>query len=1109
MLEIVTGIAGTGKTEYCLERYRDAIHQSNLQGKLGVTLWITPTHRSGQAVLKEILNAELTCCWSPGVLTFDQFAGQVLQGGGISASMLNPAQRRMLIGSVIRNIDQQEKLNYFHQISETSGFINLVSKFITDLKREETWPQDFHDAVQKRDFSPKDHELHRIYDSYQDKMRKWDRYDAEGQYWLARSELARGNWQAFPELTMVVVDGFTNFTSTQSEMLNLLAERAQTMLVTVPCDPADTRQELFAQPEAASSILKSFSGSFETKQVKKRVQQDEKLPEGLLAVRSKLFENPRQLTRSHNAQGVSCFTTLGPRAEIREVARRVKRLLLDGIPADQILVTARDLESQQNLIEEIWSDAGIPCFLKTTQKVMSLPLARAIIAMLRLELENWSFASIKNLLRYLRMTLPADSGFEYRARTCLNAVRSLNLRSGRHEILRMLEHRASREPSSYDALGADDYALAYEALHELQQNLSSLNLSRSYYEQVMNLLASGRELFFGAENSARNQTGSHDQASSFSQQWDFIAGMLREASLFQDQLLEQQSPKVTFLAFAAWVEEQLRSQTIPAPRALPGDVMILPASDARHLSAPYLFVIGLQEGSFPQGGTQQPFYSEKERRKWNELGVRLSVHESQYQEEMQFFYRLVTRASQQLTLSYSRVSNKGQPLYSSPFYRSALSLFTADAIQEEEIGQLSPVPQSGNLLTLSEIRMNAVEQMFEGRAGLLKWWSQTSAMPLSCSSFLASVGMNAYRFEQPGFSMFDGMLSVQENLNALQTHYNSEYTFSATKLESYAQCPFRFFMDSVLKMNPVQNPKLATDYLKRGNIVHDVLSQLHETDWSDFPDRDAEKSPQLLAEKFLELLAEKYEINYPRGELQEVLDQIERNLITEWGELYCDQAVSYTQELDSIWEQPPATQYRELTFGRAEINPDDQENISNQPASLPAIQFGTSQEKVKVEGRIDRIDVGKIDGQDVFTIIDYKTGSVPRVKTEDVSTGTGLQLALYAVAVMRLKLLGPDAVPWQVGYWGIKEKGYEPKFVSTRKKVPEQLTQEVLAAWEQELDRIVPEMVQSIRGGEFPVFSSDKKCTERCEYSTICRVNQIRSLPTALEKNWSFKKDID
>ncbi len=1103
-MEIVTGIAGTGKTEYCLERYRHAIRESNLQGKLGTTLWITPTHRAGQAVLKDLMSAELTCFWSPGVMTFDQFAEQIVQRSGLTASMLNPAQRRMLIESVIREIDQQHRLDYFHQISETSGFVKLISSFISELKRDETWPQHLEQALEKRPPSPKDQQLYRIYDAYQQKLHKWKKYDAEGRFWLARSELAKGNWAAFPELKMVVVDGFTDFTSTQYEMLNLLASHAESMLVVLPTDPADARKDLFAKPAGAVAVLNRFTGHFEVHQTLKTVEQRSTVDAGIDSLRKLLFQNPRESTPAKQAQGVSFFSALGPRAEVRETARRVKQLLLEGVPADQILVTSRDLESQQNLIEEIWTDAGIPYFLAGSKSTSSLSLARSLMTILRFELENWSFPAMKNILRHLRISLPGMTDFEYRGRICLNAVRSLNLRSGQKEILRLLESRASREQeNAYEQLSSNDYAVAYETLRELQKRLASLHQSRTYSEQVMNLLACSRDLLTEC-NTNKQQNGLKHQAMTFNEQWDFIAGMLREAALFQDQLVAEETDnnrakKVTLSQFAAWLEEQFHSQTIPAPRAKPGEVMILPASDVRHLCTPYLFVTGLQEGAFPQNADRQPFYSEQERRQWNELGVPLSMRESQYQEEMQFFYRLLTRASRQVTLSYSRVSSKGQPQYASAFYQSVLSLFDATAV---EVGKLSPVPETDDLLTLSEVRMNAVEQMFHSQAGLLKWWQEASPEQHSAVSLLAAVGMNAYRFEQPGFSMFEGTLNIPDNLQALQARYNDDYTFSATKLESYANCPFRFFMDSVLKLSSVQSPKLATDYARRGNIVHDALSQLHENDLAKLLEESSDENSLVLAEKFLELLAEKFNINYPRGDLQTAIDQIERKLITEWGELYCDQTSSYSESLESIWEETPATQFRELSFGSTKESEDTDK-------SLPAIHFGNDEQKIKVEGRIDRIDVGRIEGQDVFTVIDYKTGMIPRVKTDDVSAGTGLQLALYAVAVMRLKLLGEDAIPWQVGYWGIKEKGYEAKFVKKSKKGPQQLAEEVLANWEEELDRILPAMVNSIRQGEFPVYSADEKCTERCPYSTICRVNQIRSLPVQLEKNWSFTKEVE
>ena len=155
-------------------------------------------------------------------------------------------------------------------------------------------------------------------------------------------------------------------------------------------------------------------------------------------------------------------------------------------------------------------------------------------------------------------------------------------------------------------------------------------------------------------------------------------------------------------------------------------------------------------------------------------------------------------------------------------------------------------------------------------------------------------------------------------------------------------------------------------------------------------------------------------------------------------------------------------------------------------------------EKVLVSGRIDRIDVGEFAGQPCFTVLDYKTGSGYGYTKKAVLSGDMLQLTLYALAVQNLLLAGRHAVPKSVGYWFVSENGYR----------------EMLSMYQAEGDALRPTpdwdalhksivarvlgLVHGVRAGEFPMASRDPQCTSRCPYSTVCRVNQVRSL----EKPW-------
>jgi len=1109
MLKIVSTRLGQTATELCLAEYRATLKSVARRGGIGETLWLTPTHRSGQAILRRLLDDDLTCCWDPGVMTFEQFAERVLRGAGQPASLLNPAERRMLVKSTVSDLRSAGELHYFSRVAETRGFGNQLGRFIAELKREEAWPDLWLKQLTDRPDSPKDRELGLLYDRYQQRMLAWDKYDPEGRFWLARRELTNGSWDAFPRLQLVVVDGFSDFTTTQQETLLLLAEHADETLLALPGERTTERKELFSRSFGTSLSLRNRAKRREIDTAVLDAEQQEasllrSRPAGLQVVAENLFKNVRRLIPAETAEGVSCIAALGHQAEVREVARAVKTLLLEGVPADEICVTCRQPEDYAPLIDAIFADAGLPFQIDRSLPVSSLPLSRAMSAILGVLREDWTYASLKKLLRHTPLAWADCDDSEQRCRHVLHVLRLLNLQGGRLEILRTLQSLASRAEAAGAALNetdADDsdrdvelgevaadrsalYREVYDTLSRLDEQLRPLAKSGTFAEQVGRLLAMGRELFF-SDGETEQLTEAENSGRTWGAQWDLLAGMLRESADFQDRLAAKPGRRVPWTEFADWLEDQFQSQMLPPDKARSSHVLVLSAEQARHLDVAHLFVLGLQEGSFPSREGQPPFYGEQERRQWNQAGINLIVEGARYQEEMLLFYRLVTRAQQRLTLTYSRVNSTGGPLYASPFYQAVRELFTPAAFTEQNVGSLSPVPEANEILTASDCRMRAVVEMSRKDAGLLSWWASQPNRSDAFYALQAAARMNSRRFETPGFTSFEGMLQAGDNRRWLKQRFPAEYTFSASRLEGYATCPYRFFLDHILALEPVQSPRLATDHRRRGNLVHDLLADLYDS---------AETSAAGLATRFQEMVVDRFERISSRSELRQALDEVEQQLLSEWADLYGSQSDEYHGQYAGDWISPPEPKYRELTFGRADA--------ASEGETLPPVPFGSAEETVFVEGRIDRIDVGELAAGPVFNLIDYKTGEPPRMKSEQLSRGTQLQLALYAVAITRLKLVGDDAVPYLIGYWGIREKGFVPQLTKSGKKWAP-LSAEMLAEWEQTLDRLLPYMVSALRDGQFPVINEDEQCVSRCAYRMVCRVGQVRSVAEPLQKTWS------
>ncbi|OYW20406.1 MAG: hypothetical protein B7Z55_07310 [Planctomycetales bacterium 12-60-4] len=164
------------------------------------------------------------------------------------------------------------------------------------------------------------------------------------------------------------------------------------------------------------------------------------------------------------------------------------------------------------------------------------------------------------------------------------------------------------------------------------------------------------------------------------------------------------------------------------------------------------------------------------------------------------------------------------------------------------------------------------------------------------------------------------------------------------------------------------------------------------------------------------------------------------------------------------------------------------------------MELGSADDRVLVRGRIDRIDVGRVDDQAVFTVIDYKTGRRPSFKEDDVRTGRSLQLVLYAIAARRLGLVPEDATPFQLGYWCLRETGFQSGLKVTRSSKFQAIDAAAWSSLEQIVDETIPRLAAGIRSGEFVVENSDLDCTGRCAYHTVCRVIQIRPIAETLGK---------
>ncbi|HOM17964.1 MAG TPA: exodeoxyribonuclease V subunit gamma, partial [Thermoguttaceae bacterium] len=390
---VIAGPAGTGKTAQVLRNYREVLGRA----EPGCALWLAPNWRAVEEVRRRLLSGRGGYL-APGVMTFDQFAEGVVEFSGQQARLIDRQMQRYLIWQLVEERRKAEKFRYFAQVADTTGFVDLLAEWIREMKRLEIWPEQFRQACQARQTTDKDQELLDIYEAYQNLLTEHSLYDGEGRFWLARSLLAEGALLPPAQrqsLKLVVVDGFTDFTRTQHEILEHLARRADQMAITLPLEKDSDRKELFAKPEKTLRELRRRHGGLEVEWL---ARPSPPAWPALDHIERRVFANPKHYQPlPQRAERMEILAAASQLAEVELLAKRIKQLLTESEPGDgggpvrpdDILVLFRSLEPVSVLVQEVFGRYGIPFVLESSAPLRSARSLMALVDLVRLGVEDW------------------------------------------------------------------------------------------------------------------------------------------------------------------------------------------------------------------------------------------------------------------------------------------------------------------------------------------------------------------------------------------------------------------------------------------------------------------------------------------------------------------------------------------------------------------------------------------------------------------------------------------------------------------------------------------------------------------------------------------------
>ena len=683
--------------------------------------------------------------------------------------------------------------------------------------------------------------------------------------------------------------------------------------------------------------------------------------------------------------------------EVRTVVRDVFERMTTGTPLHRMAVGYRMAEPYARLLHEHLGAAGVPAHGPSPRRLRDTTAGRALLGLLSLDDTKFRRDAVMELLSTApiieRVGGPRVPAPRWDRLSCAaNVVGGLDewhLRLARHAARQRawLERRAQQDGTLF-TVGApdpvlDDCERLATFVADLAQQLTppdeptwgalsawGVRLLERYLGHL--LPASAPE----AEQVALDRVRAVVES---------LAG------------LDELAAPASATTLRATLEEEL-DVSVGHTGTFGDGVLIAPVGALLGTDYDALFLVGMNEGTFPPPARDDPVLPDAERDRLD--GALARRPERRLRERATYLAALAT--SRWRAFSYARADTRAQRaarpaawlLETATAHAGRLVAAhelepgTADAGAGVAAGWLRVVQSFDDTVRVTPVPASLQEHDVQS---LLLIRGSRLRHPLVRAEPRLHAGLRCVRARTGRrLDAWDGVVDAR----LLRTP-GEDAALSPTALETWARCPFLYLLDRVLHVHAVERPEARDTFAPRdrGTLIHDVL----ETFLSTHP-RSAPEQPWSPAER-AEL----------RATGDAACDEAERLGLTGRAVLWAIDRARILRELDRFLDTD------ELVRRERGLVPEAFEAGFGSPGDeLPAVQFPLSTgTTVAFRGRIDRVDRDRDGNREVF---DYKTGTAT-VTSDDllddpVGGGTRLQLAVYALAVR-----AREGQPVRASYW--------------------------------------------------------------------------------------------
>ena len=1029
-IKLIIGSHGSGKSDWIYNRFLDMSRNEKDKTKIDLSkkfILVVPEQDTNDKQ-RTIIKKSIEKGYGSGILnidvvSFDRIAHnvfEILNIEPIKENVIDDDMKTMILSVVLSKLAKAKKLKYCDKMVNRVGFARKLTQVVSEFYAYSVSDEELDKVInaKKSDvYRDKLNDFKLIFDEFKKVLIDMHLSIKEDKYDLLDKRI--GDVNIFDN-AVVAFDGFTGFTPVQLSIFKKIASVAANVYVTVDYREPEELKLFNIESQIddtdlfylSKKFIKDIMESADTKSIDDLLCEDsirnsvckyDDNKKDLSFIEKNIYRTNYEKEKIE-VKNIDYFVADNIRDEVLNVVQQVFDLVRNkGYKYNDIRIIVPQIENYRNFIIKTFDKYNIPLFIDDSEKIINSPYIETIRS--ALDVINYNF-SYESIMRYINSGISEKNRevYEFDNFVLEHAIRGYDRYKTGFDKIKMPEEKKEK------IYGIKKFYI--DPLIKLYEDLIGNKSIKSYIDAITSFIENAdlnnkyETLDKQIEDLKLNDINYSRISAIFKYSKEVVENVINDFNNLEKYKEKDKndylSSDITIEEFGRMFDAGLSNKTLKSIPFSLDQIVVGDLMRSRFDNPKIEFFLGLNQSAVPAKNSDVSLIDDAIRELFASNVKELSQTTIETTLNQRFYiYLAMTNPTERLILSYTKTNSEGDSDEKSPVLIMIEKMFNSTDEDKTFVPKrvdpdLFNFYDYEDLIAYAALNMQDINKyrLKDEDGNFVYEFSDEVEKRIVRAKVVLNYLKKSKNYDEISNKIlyqpkFYHDIKLNKNLNDdLLNIDKKEFKGSATSIEKFNACPYKFFMEHTLKLK--DNKEYSVDPMDIGNLAHSVFENLFKD--KKLVDKNSDDIHAIVDKNLADLFDSSNAFNefnkkdkdYIGANKLEYLKSRITDLMHKTTDVLVDMAKAMKFKTDE-------TEFK--------FDYDINENSDSENKSV-------------LTGKIDRIDVCDIDGKTYVNVVDYKTGKKEKtLDLKEVEAGTNIQLTLYIDYCLNKKYKKGDSAP--------------------------------------------------------------------------------------------------